>query len=68
MHAVGGHNLPGIKKEFLDIETVVLESTVASKPMEFVPHGVKEDQYKQENSKLGNNWDNCGAWERISRG
>ena len=44
VHAVGGHDLPGLKK-FLDIETVFHELTVVIKPLELVPLGVKEYQY-----------------------
>ena len=78
VYAVGGHNLPGFKKKFLDIETVLHELTLVTKPLEFVPCGVKEDQYflvdnsdnmnRREKGKHGQYWDDCGAWESNSRG
>ncbi len=76
--AIRGHDLPGPKKMFLDIEIVVHELSEVSEPLQFVPHGVKEDQYflvdntdnmnRQQQGKQGQYWDDCGAWESNSRG
>ncbi len=76
VRATGGRNLPHPKKAFLDVDSVVRELTSATEPLDYVPRGVKEDQFflvdnsenitRCQQGKQGQYWDDCGAWQSNS--
>ncbi|CAH1276899.1 Hypp9423 [Branchiostoma lanceolatum] len=78
VRAIGGKDLPGPQRDFLDVDTLVHELRACNEPQEHIPRGVKENVYflvnNSENEdrhlagKRSEYWDDCGAWSSRSSG